>query len=549
MGRWLSQIGKLAQQAGEAAISQVAEELVEDDSTLSKMAELATQCHESALQTMEVCDSTNDQRQRVIGMATEIQTTLTSLREGGQDASVLKTIQSLTEPSRMQEAADLARTLEGAATKCVKQSTTMIDNIEDGMDALPPMVQKVIELSQNSDQSNPTNDLLNGLDKDMEDAERCLQELSSMNLTTALPVGLQAFDQLSARASQSRDLFDQVHGFAQTIQNLTNVSSLKGVQDKARDLLECLRLTDAMRMLAEAAGKLVQLLVRLFEAAASKISGLWTALAWAKDCMVDCLEHVKQTQGQCEQALEQGRSLVTTSRSLQDKLESTNTASLLSTAQDLVQGGEISQAVALARGMDDAVMSCTEKVNAMVSRVQEGWEQLPPVLTEGISIETEGASGDDPELPAVEKDIAELETCQRALDEANLVSACKAGSQGFAGVSSKTMVCQELVDVMKSFCEQALQTIDSFLKSWDLESAAAKLRDMCRLANFGNLVKSWAKQCKVLIVAMVQLLQTALDKFGSKEGLSDLAMGTKDQLEDAVDLVKDKFKGSFKKFW
>ena len=111
------------------------------------------------------------------------------------------------------------------------------------------------------------------------------------------------------------------------------------------------------------------------------------------------------------------------------------------------------------------------------------------------------------------------------------------------------MVCQELVNVMRSFCEQALETIDSFLKSWDLESAAAKLRDMCRLANFGNLVKAWAKQCKILIVAMVRLLQTALDKFGTKEGLSDLAMGTKEQLEDAVDLVKDKFKGSFKKFW
>ena len=86
------------------------------------------------------------------------------------------------------------------------------------------------------------------------------------------------------------------------------------------------------------------------------------------------------------------------------------------------------------------------------------------------------------------------------------------------------------------------------MNAWDLESAAQKIGEMCRMVTLGKLVQALAGQIKQLIIAIVQLLQVALSKF-SKEGLGELASGAKEQLEDAVDEVKDKLKNSFKKFW
>jgi hypothetical protein len=64
-------------------------------------------------------------------------------------------------------------------------------------------------------------------------------------------------------------------------------------------------MTDVMQHLAQATGPLMEILIDLFQHTAERISKLWSALAFAKDCIQDCLIHVKEIRQLCTDAKDQ----------------------------------------------------------------------------------------------------------------------------------------------------------------------------------------------------------------------------------------------------
>jgi len=562
MPRWLKKVGKLANKASDSIVDRVKEKVEENlegvdlGPAVQKLQAVGSKCQVTARETVEICDSANEKRQQMIDFATEIQSTLSSLQDQEQDASILETIKELTDGDKVKAAMELAQGLDVAALSCVDKSIEMIDTMEDGMDSLPEMMQKAIEKaaesSEQDDDEEEDEDLLKTLDRDIEDVKTCIVSIQKLNLVTGLKVGLQAFTNLADKAKRSRSMFDSIRGFACDVEEITQAFTnmdVMSVASKSKDLLRCIHMTDVMRQLAEGAGKLIKVIIDLFKATADRISALWAALAFAKDCMSDCVIHVTEARSLCVDARDKSTSLIDKSRSVKDQLETVGEVNMKSigAVRELSEGGEIREAIELARNMDGFVLECTAKVVSMVDRVTEGFRNIPEILTEGIDISTAGKDAEDPAPPDVQEDITELETSRRAIEEADVVSAAKAGVKGFSGVSGKAVICKDMLQLVEGFAGKCESTIGSFMSVWDLESATTKITEMCRIVNLGEIMKQFAEQIKRLIAAMIALMTSAIEKFSKLdlgEVAGDVGEAVKGAVENVTGQVKDKLK-----FW
>lgn len=480
----------------------------------------------------------------MIDFADEILSTLKSLP--GNDASILDTIRELTDGEKVLAAKEVASGLDVAAQDCVKKSIEMIDAMDEGVDSLPQMLQDMIEKEHDEDADKDDDidtSIIQDVENDLDDVKSCITSIQSLNLVTGLKVGVQAFGQLAEKAKRSRSLFDKVSDFASDIVDITKAfhdMAVKDVVSKSKELLKCLRLTDVMRQLAQAAGKLIQMIIELFQSLAERISKLWAALAFAKDCMQDCLEHVKEARQLCVDAKDRSLGLIEKSMAIKHQLDSVGDINMKSiqSVRELSSGGEIQQAIDLARNMDELVLECSGKTTVMVDRVVEGFSNIPDILTEGIEPSTAGKQETDPEPIDVEADIEELGTAKKAIESANVVSAARAGVAGFSGVSVKANSCNDMLELVQTFAADCFTTIESFMGAWDLESATNKIMEMCRLVSLGELMKQFASQIKRLAIAMIDLMKASTAKFQSLD-LGESVEDVKEQVEERMDDLKE----------
>uniref|UniRef100_A0A7S3L528 Uncharacterized protein n=1 Tax=Amphora coffeiformis TaxID=265554 RepID=A0A7S3L528_9STRA len=583
MGRWLKKAARFVDKVAEKLPDEVGDKIqsklsaltnIDCGEAMEKVKSIAGRTETAAKETMEICESTQTKREQMISFADEILSTLKSLP--GQDAFILDTIKELTDGEKVLAAKELASGLDVAAQECVKKSIEMIDTMDEGVDSLPQMLQDMIEKEHDEDDDDDDDidtSIIKDVEKDLEDVKTCIKSIQTLNLVTGLQVGVQAFTQLADKAKRSRSLFDKVGDFASDIVDITksfHEMNVKDVVMKSKELLKCLRLTDVMRQLAQAAGKLINVLIDLFQSLAERISKLWAALAFAKDCMQDCLEHVKEARQLCVDAKDRSLGLLHKSMAIKDQLDSIGDINMktIQSVRELSSGGEIQEAIDLAKNMDDLVLDCTGKTTAMVDRVVEGFSNIPDILTEGIEPSTAGKQESDPEPVDVEADIQELETAKQAIESASVVKAARAGVAGFSGVSLKANSCNDMLELVQTFATDCFSTIESFMGAWDLESATNKIMEMCRLVSLGELMKQFASQIKRLAIAMIDLMKASATKFKSldlselgesvedvkekvEERLDDLKEDAKarlDNLKNEADALKDKFKDKLK-FW
>ena len=571
MGKWLKKVGrkvqKLANKVGDKVMDEVGDQVtslvgqVDWGDTLQTVQAKGQECVHASSETIAICDATQEKREQMIAFASEIQSTLSNFSSGKNDASVLETIRDLTDGEKVRHAMELAKGLDEAALACVEKSTIMIEAMEQGVDSLPDVVQKALEAATGDaggdDDDDEEEELLKGLENDMEDIRACVKSIKDLNLSTALKVGLDAFNQLSDKATRSKSLFLSVRGFAADVQEVSQSFTdmdVSTIASKSKDMLRCIGMCETMKQIAQGAGKLLQLLISLFQATADRVSELWAALAFTKDCMTESFELVEQAKVYCLEARDKSKTLVTKSRDIQGQLESVRDLNRhsFSAVRNLAKGGEIQEAIALARNMDDVIVECTGKVTTMIDRVSEGFQSIPPILTDGLDFQQAGRHEDDPEPLDVEKDVQELEEARSAIEGSDIFGVVQAGKRGFGGVSEKSQVCEETLTLVEKFSGDCSNVIESFLSVWDLESVTTKIKEMCRLVNLGEIMKQFSEQVKRLLLSIIALMKAAVTKFSQDfpniaEGVSDAVNVAKDKVEDAVDDMKEKVDKL--KFW
>jgi hypothetical protein len=554
MGKWLKKVGRLADKVYDKVRDKVQEEVTErcdwvDDWSENVQAFLAKgrECAALSRETMVICDTTMTKRQQMIDFGAEIQATLTKFTseepgEKNSASSLLTTIQELTTGDKVKAAMEIAQGLDVVAMQCVEKSKAMIDAMEDGMDCFPPALQNIIEqrAQQDDDQDDNVQELLKDLDLDMTDIQTCVESIQQMNLATALTVGVQAFTQLTEKAQRSRSLFDSVRTFASSVSDIAAALETMNpveVASKSRDILRCLRLSEGMQLIAEAAGKLIQCLVPLFKATADRISDLWSALAMARDVLVECVTQVQSARKICVDAQTNSRNLVDKSTAIQGQLQDVKDmdAQSLTAIRSLTKPqGDMHQAIQLASTMDNLILNFASQMTTMVDRVQAAFAKLPTILTDNLAPK-ESAENDEEKPPNVETDIGELDQARTSLEQADILTAVPAGVRGFQGVSTKAGTCNDLLDRVLNFCQACTSTMESFLSStWDLDAAQRKITELLRLVNLGKVMQTFAQQIKRLVVAILTLLKAVAKKFA--EGLPALT----EKLGDALEAVHDK---------
>jgi hypothetical protein len=539
-------------------------------SATNSVKERGSQCYQVARETVELCETTKSKSDQMVAFGSEIQSTLQSFGSS-VDASALDTIRDLMDGDKLKEAMDIAKDMDVIALGCIDKSVQMIDIMEDAMDDLPDALEKLIEKAANQQDTKEDEALLSlkSLDKDIDDVKSCIDAVQNLNIATAFNIGLRAFEQLSGKAQQSRAMFESIKGFSKDVEEICddlkdlNVVSLAS---KIKDILRCIRLSEVMRAFAEGTKKIIQVIIDLFKAASDRISTLWAALAFAKECMVDCVEDVLQAKTLCLEARDKSRLLLENSESILEQAKAVGTvnAETYGAVRDLSQGSEITDAIELARGMEDLIVECTSKVSSMVDRVSEGFQNLPDIITDGFDMIEEGKDDSDPQPVGVDEDIAELETSREAIENADIFTACKSGVAGFSSVSKKTDICSDMLTNVEGFADNCNNTIESFMGVWDLESAMGKIKEMCRLVNMGELIKQFASQIKQLLLAIIALMKSAKDKFSSLDthdlglhsvtGLAEnLSKAAGDKISNLVgDKVNDamnKVTGKLNRFW
>lgn len=104
--------------------------------------------------------------------------------------------------------------------------------------------------------------------------------------------------------------------------------------------------------------------------------------------MLDSLSYVQEAKAICIDANTKSLALIERSKSVKVKLEYVGdlNAKSITAIHDLIKdgGGEIKEAIELAKNVDDLVEDCSGKVVNMITRVKEGFRNIPVILTEGI---------------------------------------------------------------------------------------------------------------------------------------------------------------------
>jgi hypothetical protein len=140
---WIEQVGGFAADKVEAIVGNVQEQITGriDDVHLTGAVEAiiarGTQ--------VSVCDDTAQKRQQMIAFGSEIHSTLTNLKDGSSDASILERIEELTAGDKVKAAMELAKDLDVAALTCVDKSVQMVNLMHEGLDSLPGYVKAAID--------------------------------------------------------------------------------------------------------------------------------------------------------------------------------------------------------------------------------------------------------------------------------------------------------------------------------------------------------------------------------------------------------------------
>ena len=561
---WLSKVGDKLGDVADSVTDQVVDEVklhasklgnVNVGPTARKLKEASVECHGIAKETVELCDSMNSKATIMLELGAEIKATLEGFRDGGMDASALATIRDLIAGEKMKTAMALAQDMDDVALECVDKSVQMINVMERGVDSLPDVVQLAMDEAAKKGGRDDDPELTS-VDKDMQDIIACIDDIKKLNLFTAMEVGVGAFNQLALKVDVSKSMFGSIRTFARDVESMTDTKTWKdinitSVTQKAKDLWRCIRLSDMMKVFAVEVGKLIKSIINLFRETSDRVSGLWAALAFAKDCMADCLQYVNDAKKLLIGARDKSTKLIDKSVAVKDDLESVGSvnARSISACRSLVEADDIKVAIKLATNMDDLVVQCTDKVMCMVDRVSEGYKELPPILTEGIpDVEEAGKAADDPEPADVQADIDELDKSREAIETSNMLSAVQAGAKGFSGVSNESKVCLSMLKTVDGFADSCMATIESFMGEWNIEGAQNKIIEMCRLAKLGDMMRQFAAQIKALLMSIIALMRAAIAKFKSIN-LNSLQLP--DQVEDIVENVVGHVTDSVKKlqFW
>ena len=463
------------------------------------------------------------------------------------DSSKLEIICDLVDGDKVRESIILGKEIGDLSTQCVIKSVEMINRMEEGVRSLPDFMEEMIDdqIMRSSEKENEENPIT--IEKDIEDIEKCVIALKTLNLSTAMSTGLNSYQTLAQKAQVCGTLFEAIEKFSTSVMTITDafISHDWGTAaKKLKDIFRCIKLSKLIKKYAEEAGKLMKHVINLFQDSSRGLGVVWKALDFAKNCLSECLCYIKHVKQNCSEAISKSELLIETSKKVNQQLNmrSMNTKSITSMAT-VLKGDDIQRAIDLATDMDDILRNSTEEVVSMIDKVTGAYDNLPAILRDGIDMEEAGKIEDEPMLEDLERHLGELSKSRSVIEDADVFTSIQASEKGFSSIADKTELCKKMLCQSEEFANKSIITIESFMGVWDFDIAIEKIMDICRLVTLGEILKQFAEQVMQILISMIELMNATICKLQSLSP-SDLKEGLDNVVNTATEMID-----SFTKFW
>lgn len=267
-------------------------------------------------------------------------------------------------------------------------------------------------------------------------------------------------------------------------------------------------------------------------------------LETALQSIQNCNNAAKQTINLCTSTLSTGNNLVSLGKSIQDSLLGAVTdldAESFAVIADLIDGDMTREAKTLATSMREQSDRCIELSMSMVKSLEESVDELPDTIeryiekkaqqaiTEELSTEERGLTSN------INKDIDELSTCIKAIDNLKLLTAIQSGSNAFMAIASKSEICRKVFDVIRKFATSITSITQSILEL-DISAVISKVKDILTAIGLCRYIKEFAEGCRGLMEKIVDLFEGAADKLSL---LWKALTSAKDRMTDCLADVVD----------
>eukprot|EP00573_Skeletonema_grethae_P000781 CAMPEP_0201690734 /NCGR_PEP_ID=MMETSP0578-20130828/4085_1 /ASSEMBLY_ACC=CAM_ASM_000663 /TAXON_ID=267565 /ORGANISM="Skeletonema grethea, Strain CCMP 1804" /LENGTH=546 /DNA_ID=CAMNT_0048175785 /DNA_START=124 /DNA_END=1764 /DNA_ORIENTATION=+ len=517
-------------------------------------------CHNAAKQTITLCTST-------ISTGDKLVTTGESIKESligavtDLDAESFAVIADLMDGDMAREAKELAASMRTHSNKCMELSMSMVKSLEDSVDALPDAIESYIEnkaqQSITDELSTEERGLATNIDEDVKELSTCIDAIENLKLMTAIQSGSNAFTAIASKSEICRKIFGIIRKFANSITTITEAIlalDVSAVISKVKDMLKAIGLCRYIKQFAEGCKGLMEKIVSLFEGTAGKLSLLWKALSSAKDRMAESLMDVIEAQSSCERAGEKMNKLRSSTDGMERQLNPESSLTLLKSFNHNRFGDSINAA----REIDDEMMGAKSKMEQAANAIQQEYNSLPPMITDGISDTVD--DDDDVELAktriaSMESELDDMEKSIETIKSADSLQAGKVLYDEVSNLPQKIDACQDMIEICRNCASKGKLSIDSFLGKWSLETAVSQIQQMCRLVSTSVFMKEVVVQIQRILSVMSRLLDELSKRVKSVANQahqflneSGVESRVESMIDSAGDAVADKLGSMIGKF-
>ena len=509
--------------------------------------------HRLSKQTYELCTSTLAAGNNLVKHGESIQSSLIGAATD-LNADSFAVIADLIDGDTVKEARSLAETMQDKSGECISLSQEMVASLEQSIDALPDVIEKYVEgkadKAVEGEITAEERDLAD-VDCEVKDLSDCIDAIENLNLVTAIEAGNNAFRGITEKGKQCHKIYEIIQKFASALTSITESFlslDVGSVISKVKDILRAIGLTSMIKKFARGCKAMMDKVVELFQAAASKLSLLWKSLVAAKDKMIESLTDVVGARSLCAEADEKMSNLKELTQYLGSKLWDVRELSPDSykVLRSLDTDSSFDNATETTRGIDDSVEAAIQQMKQAAQRVQDEYDELPGMITDGITDATDDDDDDNDikvtargNAEGLQVDIQDLEASARTIEESNIIDATRAMHTEMTRIDEKIDKCKEMLSVCSDFTEKSKAAIDSFMGQWTLESAVSQIQKMCKLVSLSEIMEQVASQIQQLLRAMGKLLTAITMRLKAViENAKDM-MNIGNAVDAATDFVTD----------
>jgi hypothetical protein len=255
--------------------------------------EMGRECGKLASETAELAVSARSKGERAISDSNDVGGTLTSF--GKVNADTFVKIKGLINDDKAQEMASLAGDMEELADGITEKADAMMEAVQRGIDSLPdPIKDEITEKYAAEDNDDDDEEMASArelldVDSDLQEVETSSRSVGSMNIFTAAVQGQEAFGVVTEKENVCMAMFDKIRGLTEKLIRLcralavgTCCEQLRAAAAGAKELFQCLRLSKLIKLLAQAAKKLIQAIARFVKLSWEKFRGFLAEFDAAK---------------------------------------------------------------------------------------------------------------------------------------------------------------------------------------------------------------------------------------------------------------------------